>query len=107
MSSRIDIVPQQEIIPLMKTGRRVGYAAGLIILAIGIILCLTLVFFFIGLPLALFGGLMAGGFAPVKDVTCPQCGVEKEAIVGTKKLKCNNCGTHTLLYWKARKSLSE
>lgn len=105
MSKNIGVTPQQEEIPLARMSKRVWLIIGGVLTVIGGLLCLTLVLAIYGFPFLVVGLVIVALSYPTKTITCPACSTEKKIEVGRKTLKCAECGTKTLLHWKAQKSL--
>jgi hypothetical protein len=72
-----------------------------VLLAAGLLMTMTLVFVFIGVPLLILGTLLAWGDfiwmlrlsrQPVRESICPACGKPNRAFLNASPVECEECG---------------
>jgi hypothetical protein len=83
-----------------ERGYRIMWVAGAMF-AVGLLLTISLVFVFIGVPLMLVGALLALGDLvwmlhlaqrPVRDITCDNCEKPNRAFLDSGPFPCADCG---------------
>jgi len=72
-----------------------------VLLAAGLLMTVTLVFVFIGVPLLILGTVLAWGDfiwmlrvarQPVRDIVCEVCGKPNRAFLNAGPIQCADCG---------------
>ena len=81
---------------IMQSG---GSLFGLILMAIGVLLMITIIGILPGIGAVLLGGVIAIMSMPKTPVNCPACGLDTPAPFKAKNMTCENCETLTPLKW--------
>ncbi|MDO3374681.1 hypothetical protein QJ529_18615 [Bacillus paranthracis] len=86
-----------------KTGiiaRTLSLLTGAFFIAIGVILCITIIGAIVGIPLIIFGLPFIVGSFGFQRIECPNCSRKQIVKKGSGKFKCQSCNKNTLIEWK-------